>query len=120
MFSDAWKSARPTMRCLLSGISTIAAGHCSSIQGQTLGRLRLKMHKERRTLQTRPRSTGSIHKQDSTSDTVFQVFQTAGQSVGVECVRLTDVDPPAVALHQQQHKHMQRNEVDDEDVSSPC
>lgn len=38
-------------------------------------------------------------------------FQSAGS--------LTDVHPPAVALHQQQHEHVQRNQVDDEHVSSP-
>lgn len=35
------------------------------------------------------------------------------------CVQLTYVDPAAVALHQQQHKHVKRDEVDDEDVSAP-
>lgn len=34
-------------------------------------------------------------------------------------MQLTYVDPAAVALHQQQHKHVKRDEVDDEDVSAP-
>lgn len=33
---------------------------------------------------------------------------------------LTDVQPPAEALHKEQHKNMEGNQVDDEDVSSPC
>lgn len=36
------------------------------------------------------------------------------------CVYLTDVDSSAVALHEHQHKDMQRDQVDDEDVASPC
>lgn len=33
--------------------------------------------------------------------------------------QLTYVDPAAVTLHQQQHKNVKRNEVDDEDVAAP-
>lgn len=40
--------------------------------------------------------------------------------VCVVCVYLTDVDSSAVALHEHQHKDMQRDQVDDEDVASPC
>lgn len=32
---------------------------------------------------------------------------------------LTYVDSPTVALHEQQRKHVQRNQVDDENVTSP-
>lgn len=39
---------------------------------------------------------------------------------GCVCVHLTDVDSSAVALHQQQHKHMQRDQVDNKHISSPC
>lgn len=35
------------------------------------------------------------------------------------CMCLTYVDPPAVALHQQQRKHVQRNQVDNKNVTSP-
>lgn len=38
----------------------------------------------------------------------------------VQWTKPTDVDPPAVSLHQQQNKHMQRNKVDDENITTPC
>lgn len=34
-------------------------------------------------------------------------------------IRLTDVHSSAIALHQQQHKDVQGNQVDDEHVASP-
>lgn len=38
----------------------------------------------------------------------------------VQRTKLTDVDPPAVSLHQQEDKHMQWNKVDDENIATPC
>lgn len=38
----------------------------------------------------------------------------------VQWTKPTDVDPPAVSLHQQQNKHMQWNKVDDENITTPC
>lgn len=38
----------------------------------------------------------------------------------VQRTQLTNVDPPAVSLHQQEDKHMQWNKVDDENIATPC
>lgn len=38
----------------------------------------------------------------------------------VHWTKLTNVDSPAVSLHQQQNKHMQWNKVDDENITTPC
>lgn len=35
------------------------------------------------------------------------------------CDHLTDIDSPTVALHQEQHKHMQRDQVDNKHVTPP-
>ena len=39
--------------------------------------------------------------------------------VSVCVLHLTYVDSPTEALHEQQHKYMKRNEVDDEHVTPP-
>lgn len=39
--------------------------------------------------------------------------------IAVLCVWLTNVDSFAEALHQQQHKHMQGNQVDNKYITSP-
>lgn len=38
----------------------------------------------------------------------------------LQWTELTNVDPPAVSLHQQQNKHMQWNKIDDENITTPC
>lgn len=35
-------------------------------------------------------------------------------------LQLTYVDPLAIALHQQQDKHVKGNKVDDEHITTPC
>lgn len=41
------------------------------------------------------------------------------RGVHVAVVRLTYVDPLAISLHQQQHKHVEGNKVDDEHITAP-
>lgn len=63
----------------------------------------LRLHKHKKNIHCASNSVGSFHR-----CCFFPV-----------CMCLTYVDSPAVALHQQQRKDVQRNQVDNKNVTSP-